>query len=320
MKCETAREHFSELVEGSIDQTLKFAIESHLGACPGCTQEFESFGQTWSVLEALPSFEPPPYLRHRVMDAVFTQPEQTRASRSIWDRLREGFFAPSTMGRRLAWSGAALAAALVVGAGALTMHIPGGTVATGVVPIPGQVSRVGLAAVDVTPQWQGNDWALAISGPSELIGVRVFPAEEGWNPASLASSSPVSELRLATGMDFRNSTVLKPHLSPVESGVSVAVLQFHSGGMSRHIAVFLPERPRSIAQAVAQGVSVRPLEEALLQISRDYQVAIVADTGFSATVTVRGGASAEKTLESIAQQARMEYQSLGGGAFRLTKI
>lgn len=307
------------MVEGSIDQALRFSIESHLGGCPGCTQEFESFRQTWSVLEALPSFEPPPYLRHRVMDAVFTQPEQTKASESIWRRLSDRLLTPVAVGRRLAWSGAALGAALIIGAGALTMHIPDGSVGTGVVPIPGSISRVGLAAVDVTPQWQGNGWALKVAGPPELVGVRVFPVTSGWDLATLASSSPVNGLALASGADFRASTVLKPGITASEDGVSVVVLQFHSGGMSRHIAVFLPEGPDT-AEAPAQARSVQPLADALLQVSRDYQVAIAADTGFAATVTIQSASNAEDAVRSIARQARMEFQNLGNGVFRLTRI
>ena len=70
MKCERAKELFSEYLEGGADHALTDTIRRHMGQCSSCAREFELFKQTRCMLEALPEAEPPMEFRHDVVMRV----------------------------------------------------------------------------------------------------------------------------------------------------------------------------------------------------------------------------------------------------------
>jgi len=79
MKCERARELFSEYVEGSIDYALTATVRSHIDQCRACRTDLKSFLKTWDAIGTLPEVQPPSSFRHDVvMRAARLQHEQRK--------------------------------------------------------------------------------------------------------------------------------------------------------------------------------------------------------------------------------------------------
>lgn len=80
MKCERAKELFSEYLEGSIDYALTATVRAHIDQCDGCRGDLKSFGRAWDVIGTLPEVEPPSSFRHDVvMRAARLQHEEKKA-------------------------------------------------------------------------------------------------------------------------------------------------------------------------------------------------------------------------------------------------
>lgn len=67
MKCEHAKDFFSEYIEKSLDKPTGVALEAHLTACGACQRDLDGLRQTWGALNAVPAVEPPADLAWRVM-------------------------------------------------------------------------------------------------------------------------------------------------------------------------------------------------------------------------------------------------------------
>lgn len=93
MKCERARELFSEYLEGSIDHALTATVRLHIDQCAGCKRDLKMFSRTWDVIGSLPEVEAPQNLRHDVvMRVARIQHEQTKEAKQgvfglSWDYL-----------------------------------------------------------------------------------------------------------------------------------------------------------------------------------------------------------------------------------------
>lgn len=117
MKCERARELFSEYVEGSIDYALTATVRSHIDGCDDCRSDLRAFRRTWDVVSGLPEVEPPSSFRHDVvMRAARLQHEQRKCSRQgflglTWDYLFGRLLPARAIA--IAVAGAALAAVLL---------------------------------------------------------------------------------------------------------------------------------------------------------------------------------------------------------------
>ena len=326
MKCETAREHFSDLIEGGVDQATKLAIDSHFSVCPACREEYASFKQTWLLLDDVPTVEAPAYLRHQVLQAIRDQAyESIAAPRKMGlDRVRDFFVLPG-FGRRLAWSSAALCGIVLVGAGIVKFPGPGEGIQGVAIGISPEV-KTGLAAIQVTPEWQNGAWQVVINGAQELTLLRIYqPSTQmngpSWSTNALATDAPTRGLVQAVStIDFVGSHRFSPQLSS-SSGVSLIVVHLASGGVRRDVAVYLPSNPgQGISSSASQGQDV--LSNSLWRLANDYQVAIVADagqdTGISANVLQTHRSGAANMLSDVARQARMEFQVVSQGVYRLT--
>jgi len=88
MKCEHAKEFFSEYIEKSLDKPTGVALEAHLTACGACQRDLDGLRQTWGALNAVPAMEPPADLAWRVMCRLQEEKlqrleaEQTRKSKN----------------------------------------------------------------------------------------------------------------------------------------------------------------------------------------------------------------------------------------------
>ncbi len=69
----------SPYLDGELSSTEAAEFEKHLSSCPLCSQTLAQFAEVKEALRALPSLDPPPELRTRVMAAVKHQVHPKRA-------------------------------------------------------------------------------------------------------------------------------------------------------------------------------------------------------------------------------------------------
>lgn len=140
MKCERARELFSEYLEGSIDYALTATVRGHIDQCSTCRHELELFGQMGDMIGSLPEVEPPSNFRHDVvMRAARMQHEHSREATGAfglsWDYL---------FGRLVPARAVAIACAGAVLA-ALMLRVPQGMYDYVVQQMGGRPGVVGMA-------------------------------------------------------------------------------------------------------------------------------------------------------------------------------
>jgi len=118
MKCTQAHELIGELLEGTIREEDRRALEEHLESCPDCRDLLADFQEIKTQAAALPRIEPSAAVWPNVLNAVRRE-RRERSARAVlsvswWDRL----FAPGRPRYALA---AALALVLVVGGALLIL-------------------------------------------------------------------------------------------------------------------------------------------------------------------------------------------------------
>jgi len=120
MKCSQAHELIGELLEETISEEDRQALEKHLESCPDCRDLLADFREIKTQAAALPKLDPSPAVWTNVLDGVRRdrRAKSVRAATTInwWDRL----FAP---GRPRYAFAAALALCLVIG-GAVLIRSP----------------------------------------------------------------------------------------------------------------------------------------------------------------------------------------------------
>src|SRR5438552_17907142 len=70
MRCERARDLFSDFCEGSLRGGLLVTLEGHLKGCNQCTTEVDELRKVWSILDDAPSVEPPSNFRAVVWQKI----------------------------------------------------------------------------------------------------------------------------------------------------------------------------------------------------------------------------------------------------------
>ena len=71
--CSTAREHFSDYLDGNLSGVAMNALASHLEGCPVCAGEFTSWRSLQDALSALGPARPPMDLQARLRDALSSE-------------------------------------------------------------------------------------------------------------------------------------------------------------------------------------------------------------------------------------------------------
>jgi anti-sigma factor RsiW len=114
MKCERARDWFSNLIDGSIQPAERVVLEAHLATCPECAAVVEDLRRLWAGLDAMPALEPPPALRASIWQRIdaAAQPASVRRFTSIRR--------PPLWARATVWAAAAVAIVALA-----TVTIPG---------------------------------------------------------------------------------------------------------------------------------------------------------------------------------------------------
>ena len=78
MKCERAKELFSEYLEGSIDYALTTTVRAHIDQCNDCRSDLKAFRGAWDMIGALPEIAPPSDFRHDVVMRAARMQHETR--------------------------------------------------------------------------------------------------------------------------------------------------------------------------------------------------------------------------------------------------
>jgi len=310
MRCETARQHFSDLIDGGADQALQLAIEHHFSECHACEDEFNLFRKAWQMMDELPLFDPPASLHGRVMSAVRQIEAERSCTRvpfwqSFWQRMRQ----PMPARVAVAWSAAA-----IIGLAVMGVLVGTSPDSTSMWPVP--VATVnhpatGLYAINVAPALASvgsvRQWEITVSSSTESARVRTFQLAQGeeaavWQPWTASTQNPASGMRRVSTQVLKGPALRLPAV-PVGQGspVAPALVQLSAGGQERYVMLILPSDLDSPAVGVraAKGCV---LSEALCQIAGDCHVAIVFDAGNDAMVNIPAVSSPRAALESIAKQ------------------
>ena len=67
MKCESARERFSEYIDDALESEQRTALESHLAQCAECRRELRAWRRTTEAVKGLPRHSVPRGFAHRLM-------------------------------------------------------------------------------------------------------------------------------------------------------------------------------------------------------------------------------------------------------------
>jgi hypothetical protein len=83
MKCEKAKELFSDFCEGSLQRAMMVSLESHVGECENCRSELDGLKRVWSALDAAPVIDPPANFRELVWEKIDNQEKQAAKPRTL---------------------------------------------------------------------------------------------------------------------------------------------------------------------------------------------------------------------------------------------
>lgn len=344
MKCDSAREYFSDLIEKSLEPGKQIALEAHLAACPTCHAEFSGLQAMWADFE-LPSVDPPADLMRSIRVALREKEETRLAQRSVLGRVRE--LLTPRIPARASYAMAAAAVLLVALPAVLRVAAPDqfSSFMTSVFGVPARPVLTGVSALEVTPVANEADpsrWDIVISGVEKPTYVRVRVAEV--NPVAAGEENAldvrlnsIEGFRVVAGRQVMNgSTRIEglPLPDTSDRAVNVVVVDLTSGD-SRRVAVFLPTEPRLPDLQVHSG-QPQSYITGLWRIANDYQTSVVAEVYLRKQVratsesvvglaeikpqaeVVLNADGDRAALETMGQAANLDVRERGG-VFYLTR-
>lgn len=91
MKCERAREWFSDSIEDNLEEARAVVLNAHLERCSACRSDLETLKEVWNGLAGLPSLEAPPNLKAMIWQRIDADSAPDRFQRrpsalSLWPR------------------------------------------------------------------------------------------------------------------------------------------------------------------------------------------------------------------------------------------
>jgi len=157
MKCEDAKELFSEFVSGDIEAALAVSLENHLSGCTDCSQCVGELRAVWSSLDQLEIVEPPQFFHENMMSrinaAIDSAEEAEARRRAAWDW--RSLFKPRT----LAYAASVLVV-LLAGMGGLHYNKasldPLGSLIRLFKPAPGHILELTSSHAEWAPNSQGT--------------------------------------------------------------------------------------------------------------------------------------------------------------------
>lgn len=332
MNCETVRENLSDLIDGTLEQPLRFAIENHFQDCQACRDEFETFEKTWSLLDQIPWVEPPEHLHRRIMTAIRTLHSQEEAAAPVplWRRCWEALSAPIPARASMGWTATAVAGILAigmiaqVGTGNITMWM------SPTVKFSQTTSASLLRAVRVAPavSVQGNTATVAfdLKNSSSALTVRSYVLDENadrqWAPWMLSSLAPTSSLRdfqtVKLQADGESMVTVPVNAANLPGKVGVAVIRMTSGVSERYLAVFVPTgspRDRVVTNQPAQDV----FSSVIWKVVNDHRVTVMVDGQVDGIVGVPTASNPLECLEALAVQSDLVLDVQPNGIYTLTR-
>ncbi len=158
MRCEQAKELFSDSVEQQLSTPLSLKLEQHLDQCESCRQSYLTFERLWPELSKMPAVAAPDNLLDRVWRRV---DEQSVARRRTWRP-------------ELVWRGAlafSAAAALIL----ITMFSATHTEHAGLVPFAGLLrhARPNAPVPNVQVELISSQLETGLSGRVLVVGLRL---------------------------------------------------------------------------------------------------------------------------------------------------
>ena len=285
MKCESAREYFSDLIEKSLEPGKQVAVEAHLAACPTCHAEFDGLQALWPHYDT-PSFEPPADLTRRIRVALREENSRRLARRGFLKRVSDRVF--NAIPAKPGYAMAAAAVLLVALPGAVRLAAPDqfAWFTTSVLGLQSKPVLTGVSAIKVTPVLNPADpsrWDIRISGVKDTTFLRV--RQMGANPVTSGSEYALDvRLRADQGMTViagrqieAGETTISALPLPETSkrGVNVVIVDLARGD-SRRVALFLPTN-RQLPPLTVQPAQPQNYITGLWRVSNDFQAPVVAD-------------------------------------------
>jgi len=334
MNCESVREYFSDLVDGTVDQALQIAIDNHLRTCSGCADEYEGFKHAWNLLESIPWAETPAHLHGRIMTAIrelrpLEAPVRKSALRTWWDKLTQ----PVPQRPVIGWSAAAMAAvvlfgiAVQVGPGAISMWLSPSVSVRQIAPTEK------LKAVQVLPEvresaGKAQTLTLGIRSPQTDVRVKVYVLENlrtpEWQPWLISSLTPASGMTLEGTADVSRSSakqqVVSVDFPPAgQPAVNVALVKLTAGGATRYLAVYVPTH-KEMAPRPYEARVQEPLASVAYSLVERHQKALMIEGSVDAMVRVPNATeSTLEVLDLMARQSGLELDVLPNGIYTLTQ-
>ncbi|MHB1000377.1 MAG: zf-HC2 domain-containing protein [Armatimonadota bacterium] len=115
MRCERAKELFSDYTEGNIDYALTDTVRCHIDKCPSCKYEYSRFRSAYTALNMLPDIEPPIDFRHDViLKLARMQQEKQSIKQGIFDLSWSQLFGRSISARGIAVACTAIILAVIM--------------------------------------------------------------------------------------------------------------------------------------------------------------------------------------------------------------
>ncbi len=287
MKCESAREYFSDLIEKSLELGKQVAVEAHLAACPTCHAEFDCLQALWPHCDT-PLLEPPADLARRIRVALREENSRRLARRGFLKRIGDRVFGAMPLKVKPGYSMAVAAVVLVALPWAVKLAAPDqfAWFTTSVLGLQSKPVLTGVSAIKVTPVPNPADpsrWDIRISGVKNTTFLRV--RQMGANPVTSGSEHTLeATLRADEGMtviagrqiEAGETTIsVLPLPETSERGVNVVIVDIACGD-SRRVALFLPTN-RQLPPLTVQPAQPQNYIMGLWRVSNDFQAPVVAD-------------------------------------------
>ena len=339
MKCEKARELFSDHLEMALERPMAVAFERHLAECPACEHDYASFRTTWQMLQSLPEVDPPPGFATDVVMKVRLQREAELRSRTRWQVIWGELFSSKVPARVFA------AAVVIFLCAMIILHTPlRNTVAAWLVPAPSIVGlsedpsaplpgawRVGDRAMEwlhsglsfeLAPSSRGNMSVFRLLlKPQGVSGlrVRVYLMEPGpprFDQEGIARASLISDSTVRDAGQVIPFILGRPG---DQQEVITALVQWEHRNKQFTEAVFVPTQMAPMGAAREGTLQIRDTElySALQQVSATFGVAILASADINAKVTsvaVEDG-TADDALYKICTNVGLRWRPLGAQVY-----
>ena len=320
MKCEKAKEVFSEYLEGTIEPPLAVALRNHLSECSECRFAYAQFEAAWQVLNSMPAVEVPTDFHNKLMERV----EASRAVRLMLF----GVDWRAVLTTRIPVRTFAAVVALTVFA-AMTIFIApqGGKV--GPVLSPGPIMETPSAKrvftnmqpglqIAVERQSANNDLnvydiVLRLAPGVKIVWPAVYVVPE-WNGSiddlRKKAHSPVFQRTIRSDEEFAVPVVVE-HSDASRQPITVYVAWTHEREQFDAL-IFLPRQRTSSPLVESSSRGGTDIFEALRTISAHYAAVIVADGNLNAEAPAfQMSGTAEKALGAISGALPVKWIKVG---------